>query len=165
MCRNGWQYNQDFFCDHVSPNWITGIKSDSHWKTLHMYQIHLDTTCLYNSRQSQDAITASQVQCLSHPANRPDCVPNDFVFFVYLKEILMDFDSANREKFKTAIINIFEGISKKMLVTIFKSWMNQLKRVIQHEEEDEHKQKNQSIPSIQYSWKKAWLRIYRPFLE
>jgi transposase len=135
----GMKYNTTFFYDTVMPGIIGDITSHSRRKTLKNFFLHMDNATPHNSKQSQECIQASRAQRLPHPAYSPDLAPSDFFLFGYLKEKLTDFPCATREQLKIAIIEIFSGIDREILLSVFHSWMKRLKWVIKHGGEYYHK--------------------------
>jgi hypothetical protein len=89
--------------------------------TLKLFFIILDNARPHNSRQSRECIQVSKAKCLPHPVDSPDLAPNDFFFFVYLKEKLTAFDYTTRDEFKGAIITISNEIDRESLRLVFSS--------------------------------------------
>jgi hypothetical protein len=59
-------------------------------------------------------------------AYSPGLTPSDFFLFGYLKQKLQEVYIPNRERLKSEIIRILDGIGLDVLISVFEDWMKRL---------------------------------------
>jgi hypothetical protein len=93
----------------------------------------VDNARPHNSKRSTEYLRTAQIKRIPQPSYSPDIAPCDFFLFGYLKEKLTEYDIPDREGLKLAITHIFSEIGQETLITVFETWIKQLKWVIKHE--------------------------------
>jgi hypothetical protein len=133
--RKGTTYNIAFFIDVVTPSLIENIMSRSRRKILKGCVIRMDSTCLHNSRLSQECVRASKAERLWHSAYGMNTAPSDFFLFGHVKEKMSEYNSACQPDALKTIAKMFSQTGEVILISVFKSWIKWLQWVIQHEGE------------------------------
>jgi hypothetical protein len=68
-----------------------------------------------------------------HPADNTDLASSDFFLFGSIKWQLYDYNYKNQKDILNTITESFIGVDQEVLLSVFESWINQLKWVIKHE--------------------------------
>jgi hypothetical protein len=122
----GASYKSAFFYDVVVPSLIADIGSHSGRKSLKCLYVHLDNARPHNSRQSIDCLQATKARRMAQSAYSPGLTPSDFFLFGYLKQKLQEVHIPDRERLKSEIIQILDGIGRDVLISMLEDWMKRL---------------------------------------
>jgi hypothetical protein len=93
----------------------------------------MDSSRPYNSERAERCIETATAEHLPHPAYSPDLTPSDFFLFGYIKGKLSDYNCQSREYLLNAITEMCTGVGREVLLSVFESWVNRPKWVINHE--------------------------------
>jgi hypothetical protein len=83
--------------------------------------VHLDNTCPYNSKISDEHLEEFSARRMQHPVYIPDPAPRDFFLFGTLKTKLQNYEIHSRDDLISAIWNIFDEILKETPNSVFDS--------------------------------------------
>jgi hypothetical protein len=112
--------------------------SHSRRKSLKCSHTNLDNARSHNARRSTECPHAKRIERAQHPASSPDLAPKDFFLFGDIKSKLTEYDIPDRQSLQSVITHIFDEIGQETLITVFETWINRLKWVIEHEVEYLH---------------------------
>jgi hypothetical protein len=114
-------YNTASFTGVDMPGLIENIRSRTRQKTLKDWLIHMDNGRLHNLGRAQMCIEAPGPERLPHLVHSPDLAPSDFFLFGYIKGNLSGYSCESREDLLNQIAEIFTGVDRELLFSVFES--------------------------------------------
>jgi hypothetical protein len=96
---------------------------------------------------------------MAQSAYSPGPTPNDFFLFGYLKQKLQGVHIPDRERLKSEIIRILDGIGLDVLISVFEDWMKRLEWVVQNSGEYSNNQTKQKRNRFLFDREKVIIRI------
>jgi hypothetical protein len=92
--------------------------------------IHFDNARPHKAKSIQTLIQEEDLINIPQPAYSPDIAPSDFFLFGYIKEKLKGTKCETTEELLERIKKILSGITPEMRISVFKEWMERLRRVV-----------------------------------
>jgi hypothetical protein len=82
--------------------------------------------------------SCKKIQRRPHRAYSLELTSSNFFLFGYIKRKLSECSIRNRQSLKRAMIHIFGEVAQETLMAVFRTWLNRLEWVTEHEAEDFH---------------------------
>jgi hypothetical protein len=93
--------------------------------------IHFDNARPHKAKSIQSLMTDEQLINIPQPPYSPDIAPSDFFLFGYIKTKLKGKSFNTAEELLEEIKKIVAEITPEMRLSVFKAWMERLKRIIE----------------------------------
>jgi hypothetical protein len=127
----GSKFNQQYFIGYVFLDFKAENRSCRRQIPLATFWEHMDNSMCHNGSKVTSKFDKHHIVRLPHPPDSPDLSPCDFWLFGMLKGILKDREFHSHDEIEEAISMAWNDLTFDDVQSVFHSWMNRLRWVIE----------------------------------